>query len=118
LFLNLSKHTIPSLFFIGALFFVTSCENQQLPVAAVNPINTIDIVEDHSEVLVEWIKAGYRDMVLINIDHHDDFRAIPEHKIKRLKNLYNDKSGMNYPESIRNKSIMEADMPGQKSFQD
>jgi len=91
LFLNLLKHTTHTLFFIGAFIFLTSCQNQKYPVAAVDPIKNITVVEDHSEVLVQWMKAGYEDMVLINVDHHDDFRPIPEHKMMRLKNLYDDK---------------------------
>jgi tetratricopeptide (TPR) repeat protein len=68
-----------------------SCQNQSYPVAAVDPVTDIVIVEDHSEVLVRWMKAGYKDMVLVNVDHHDDLRLIPENKINRLISLYKDK---------------------------
>jgi hypothetical protein len=68
-----------------------SCQKQSYPVAAVDPISDIVMVEDHSEVFVQWMKAGYKDMVLVNVDHHDDLRLIPEHKINRLISMYKDK---------------------------
>ncbi len=70
--------------------FVFSCSRNEVgnyPVIAVDTIENINVYEDHSEALIHWLKQGYRDLVLINIDEHDDLRFIPEHKIERLKRL-------------------------------
>ncbi len=84
-------HAVFFLCFVSMSPFMLSCQNQSYPVAAVDPINDIVMVEDHSETLVQWMKAGYKDMVLVNVDHHDDLRLIPENKINRLVSLYKDK---------------------------
>jgi tetratricopeptide (TPR) repeat protein len=76
--------------FLFLVFF--SCQAQSLPVVGIDPVTEITVVEDHSEVLVDWIKKGYRDMVLVNIDQHDDLRLISEARIKRLIALAEGKS--------------------------
>jgi hypothetical protein len=72
---------------------VLACSNEkeEYPVVMQDPIADITIVEDHSEVLVEWMKKGYKDMILVNVDHHDDLRYIPDYKIHHLKKLYEEK---------------------------
>ena len=77
--------------FLSMFSFILSCQNQNYPVAAADPISDIVMVEDHSEVLVQWMQAGYKELVLVNVDHHDDLRLIPEYKINRLVSLYKDK---------------------------
>ncbi|UCH80861.1 MAG: hypothetical protein JSW20_14165 [Nitrospiraceae bacterium] len=84
-------HTVFFLCIVVISPYILSCQNQSHPVAVVDPVSNIAMVEDHSEVLVQWMKAGYKDMVLVNVDHHDDLRLIPEYKINRLISLYKDK---------------------------
>ena len=79
--------TISLLFFISVLIFLLSCQKEGNPVAAVEPIKDIEMFEDHSEALVAWMKQGYRDMVLIHVDHHSDIEYLPERKIKELQEL-------------------------------
>jgi tetratricopeptide (TPR) repeat protein len=80
-----------SLCIMSLFLFIISCERQTYPVAAVDPIPDIHLVEDHSEVLVDWMKKGYKNKILINVDHHDDLRYIPEHKINHLQQLFKEK---------------------------
>jgi hypothetical protein len=81
-----------------------SIEKEDHPVVMQDPIADITVVEDHSEVLVEWMKKGYKDMVLVNVDHHDDLRYIPAHKIYRLRKLYEEEKW--------DEIHAERDMPG------
>ena len=70
-------------------FLIISCSKEDTrggyPVVGVDGVKDIYIFEDHSEALIHWIKRGYKDCILINVDEHDDIRYIPEHKIQKLK---------------------------------
>jgi tetratricopeptide (TPR) repeat protein len=80
-----------SLCFILISTHLLSCQQTNYPVAAVDPVTNITIVDEHSEFLIDWMKKGYRDMVVVHIDEHDDFRYIPEYKMRKLKKLYKEK---------------------------
>jgi tetratricopeptide (TPR) repeat protein len=68
-----------------------SCQEANYPVAGEVPVKNTTIVEDHSEFLIDWMQKGYKDMILVHIDEHDDFRYIPEYKMRQLKSLYREK---------------------------
>jgi len=68
-----------------------SCQEANYPVAGEDPVKNTTVVEDHSEFLIDWMQKGYKDMILVHIDEHDDFRYIPEYKMRQLKNLYREK---------------------------
>jgi tetratricopeptide (TPR) repeat protein len=80
-----------SLYFILISTHLLSCQQPNYPVAAVDPVTNIAVVNEHSEFLIDWMKQGYKDMVLVHIDEHDDFRYIPEYKMKQLETLYKNK---------------------------
>jgi len=79
------------LFLILIPLLIISCSRGdtggRYPVVGVDGVKDIYIFEDHSEALVHWMKRGYKDCILINVDQHDDLRYIPEYKIQRLKEL-------------------------------
>ncbi len=76
---------------ILSFLLVSSCREQPSPVAAVDPIPEIEMFEDHSGALVSWMKKGHEDMTLVHVDHHSDCEYVPEHKIQRLRKLYENK---------------------------
>ncbi|MGE5892774.1 MAG: hypothetical protein ACM34I_01845, partial [bacterium] len=70
------------------LCLASSCNRQEShSVVGIDPIEEILMVEDHSEVLLAWLKRGVRDMAVVNIDLHDDVRLVPDWKISELKKL-------------------------------
>jgi len=72
------------------VLFVSSCSGrkiEQYPVIGINDINDVGVYEDHSEVLLRWLKRDFKDVVLVNVDEHDDLRFIPEKKIHKLRKL-------------------------------
>jgi tetratricopeptide (TPR) repeat protein len=77
--------------FILILTPLLSCQQATYPIVGKEPLKNITIVEDHSEFLIDWMKKGYKDMVLVHIDEHDDFRYIPEYKTRQLEKLYKEK---------------------------
>ena len=85
------KHLLPFLLTILIAAILSSCQKEVFPVAGVDPVTDISVVDEHSEFLIDWMKKGYKNMVLVHMDEHDDFRYIPEYKMRQLKNLYKDK---------------------------
>jgi len=69
-----------------------SCDNaSDFPILGEYPVSGVHRYEDHSEALLQWAKDGVKDSIVINIDTHDDIRAIPPDRIKRLKQIYEKK---------------------------
>ena len=73
------------LILIVSLFSWTEGRSDPYDLLGQDRLKNIAIVEDHSEVLIQWVKKGIRDITLINIDTHDDIRRIPPEKIGQLK---------------------------------
>ncbi len=81
---------------ITSILFISSCTNRGLkkkyPVLGREPIKDVFVCEDHSEVLTEWAKRGFRDITVIHVDAHDDLGFIDEGKIKGIKKLIDEKN--------------------------
>lgn len=84
-------HNISYLISFLIIAILASCHKEEYPVAAVDPVTEISVVDEHSEFLIDWMKQGFQNMVIVHIDEHDDFRYIPEYKMRQLKTLYKDK---------------------------
>jgi tetratricopeptide (TPR) repeat protein len=48
----------------------------------------VSLVENHSDILVPWIRSGIKNAVVVNVDAHDDCIPIPSEQIEKLKHLY------------------------------
>lgn len=48
----------------------------------------VSLVENHSDILVPWIRSGVQNAVVVNVDAHDDCIPIPSEQIEMLKKLY------------------------------
>jgi tetratricopeptide (TPR) repeat protein len=56
-----------------------------LPLAAMTALPPVLLVEDHSDVLVPWVRTGVRGAVVVNVDAHDDCTPIPPENISKLR---------------------------------
>ncbi|RMG71288.1 MAG: hypothetical protein D6710_06175 [Nitrospirae bacterium] len=76
--------------------FIYSCSNKKLkkkyPVLGREPVKDVFVCEDHSEVLTQWAKRGFRDITVIHVDAHDDLGYIEKEKLKRIKKLIDEKN--------------------------
>ncbi len=90
-FFQPNKFVILILILTGSLFSWTEGRGDPYDLLGQDGLKNVAIVEDHSEVLVQWMKKGIRHATLINIDTHDDIRRIPLEKINQLKELYHRK---------------------------
>jgi tetratricopeptide (TPR) repeat protein len=88
---SLIKYLFLVLIIPGVLFCTKRWDNERYPVVGVDSVKEVFIFEDHSEALIHWLKKGYSDEILVNIDEHDDLRFIPEYKIKEIERLYRKK---------------------------
>jgi hypothetical protein len=79
------------LILIVSLFLWVECKSGSYDLLGQDPLKNVTLVEDHSEVLVQWVKKGIRDATLIHIDTHDDIQKISPGKIGQLKKLYHQK---------------------------
>jgi Flp pilus assembly protein TadD len=59
-----------------------------LPPAAMAALPPVLVVENHSDVLVPWIKTGVRGAVVVNVDGHDDCTPITQENISKLRRLF------------------------------
>lgn len=59
-----------------------------LPPAAMAALPPVLLVEDHSDVLVPWIRTGIRGAVVVNVDAHDDCIPITPENISKLRRLF------------------------------
>jgi|GEM_PF-2863917 tetratricopeptide (TPR) repeat protein len=81
------KYRLFTALFIILLIFLSACRKEPYPVLEHEPVSNVSVYEDHSEVLVDWLKNGYRNMIVVNVDYHDDLRYVPDRKLKTLKLL-------------------------------
>ena len=56
-----------------------------LPLAAMAALPPVLLVEDHSDVLLPWVRTGVRGAVVVNVDAHDDCTPIPPENISKLR---------------------------------
>jgi hypothetical protein len=57
-----------------------------LPPAAMAKLPAkVILVEDHSDVLVPWIRTGVRGAIVVNVDAHDDCAPITPEQISKLR---------------------------------
>jgi hypothetical protein len=93
---------------IVTAFLTIACQKQEAaPVIGVDPVPDVALLEDHSQALVRWARMGIRDAVVLHIDTHDDFRYIPDGKIRELENIYmrRDWKAMQNAEKLGNASL-------------
>jgi tetratricopeptide (TPR) repeat protein len=57
------------------------------PIAAMAALPPVLLVDDHSDVLVPWIKTGIRGAVVVNVDAHDDCVPITQQHINKLRHF-------------------------------
>ncbi len=82
-----------NMFYLKSLFITTlicislSACTDSGTVLGKRPIHNFQLLEVHSDILTRWAQDGVRDAVVVNIDAHDDIRAIAEPKLKMLREL-------------------------------
>jgi tetratricopeptide (TPR) repeat protein len=97
------------LILIISLFSWSEGRSESYDLLGQDRLRNIAIVEDHSEVLIQWVKKGIRNITLINIDTHDDIQRIPPEKIGQLKELYHQKdiSALRKTNSLSDKGLYD-----------
>jgi tetratricopeptide (TPR) repeat protein len=88
--MRLFRH-LPFILTVAAVMLLPGCQRERYPVVAKDMIPETSMYEDQSSVLVEWLRKGYKDMAVVNIDYHDDLRYVPEAKIEELRTLAENK---------------------------
>lgn len=79
----------PFVLLVIFLCLPSACERKErVQVLGKDTIENILMVEDHSEVLLEWLQKGYQEKIVVFVDRHDDLRNVPEQKIEQLTKLY------------------------------
>ncbi len=81
------------IFFMLLVFLAISKEGflKELPIAGQDKLQPV-ILEEHSEALLRWAKKGLKDVILVNVDAHDDLRWIEPSKIEILRKIKQDKN--------------------------
>jgi hypothetical protein len=72
--------------------------SSDFPILGKDAITEIGIIEDHKLALSRWVEKGIKGTILINIDAHDDFKKISDHKIQALQaSIQNNKTVQSSP---------------------
>jgi hypothetical protein len=71
--------------FIVYIFF-GGCDR----ISNTNQLPRVLLIENHSDVLVHWVRTGVRNAVVVNVDAHDDCNSISPEKAGKLRRLLAD----------------------------
>ncbi len=70
--------------------FPAETYTEKPPLACKEPVS-VQVIEKHSQALLDWVKKDIKGAVLINVDAHDDMRWIELEKIQKLQKIKENK---------------------------
>jgi tetratricopeptide (TPR) repeat protein len=72
------------------VFMAAGCQRESHPVPGRDSFSEVAVYEEQSEALVDWLRKGYRDMAVVNVDYHGDLWRVPDVKMDELESLADD----------------------------